>query len=135
MFLKSEKKMKEDLQGRWQREFLGDSSIHQYEFWTFSGSHLYTTYTVHDPPDQKDDGAPDVTLADNVDTIIISGFKVDTKTFRAYLKFQLITRGLNDSTPFYDKWEFVTLEDNVLYLATDNVDGTSVEQREFLKIE
>ena len=135
MFLRSEKKMKEELQGKWQREFLGDSSIHHSEFWIFEGDNLYTTYTLFDPPDQNDDGAPDLTIADNSDTIVISGFKIDTKTFRAYLKFQLITRGLNDTTPFYDKWEFVTLEDGVLYLATDNVDGTTVLQQEFFKVE
>lgn len=135
MFLRSEKKMKEELQGKWQREFLGDSSIHRFEHWTFNGDKLDITYTIFDPPDSYDDGAADINMADNIDTVIKSGFKVDTKINRAYLKLQLIDKGINDTTVFVDKWEFVTLEDKVLYIATDNPDGTSVLQREFSKVD
>jgi len=114
MVLRSEKKMKSELQGRWQREFLGDTSIHYNEFWNFNGDKLYTTYEQLEPPDNGDDGAKDSTIADNVDTVLISGFKIDARTFRAYLKLQLIDRGLNDTTVFIDKWEFVTLDIGVL---------------------
>jgi len=133
MILRSEKKMKKELQGTWERQFLGDTSIHFREYWTFSGSNLYTTFIENNPPDIIDNGAVDVTLADNVDTVVISGFKVDAKITRAYLKLQLVDRGV-DTTKFVDKWEFVQLDGSVLYLATDDPNGNSVLQLEFLKI-
>jgi hypothetical protein len=131
MFLKSEKKMKEDLQGTWQREFLGDTSVHHDEFWIFTGSDLYTTLKEFDPPDQVDNGAPDGNLNDNVDTVVISGFKIDARVFRAYLKLQ--PRMERDSA-FVDRWEFVKLEDDILHIAADNPIGPGVVQRELYKI-
>jgi hypothetical protein len=131
MFLKSEKKMKADLQGTWQREFLGDTAVHRSEQWIFTEDNLYTVYTIDDPPDFYDDGAPDTTLYDNRDTNIISKFKIDAKTFKAYLKFQLVH---GDTTHFVDKWEFVTLKDGVLYLAADDPAGNAVLQLEFAKV-
>lgn len=132
MILRSEKKIKSELQGTWERQFLGDSGIHFREFWTFDGGRLYTTYSLEDPPDYTDNGAKDSTLLDNVDTNVISGFKIDARILRAYMKLQLIDRGF-DSTKFVDKWEFVTLDKNVLYMATDDPNGNSVLQIEFLK--
>jgi hypothetical protein len=134
MFLRSEKKMKSELQGKWKREFLGDTSIHYNEFWNFNGDKLYTTYELLDPPDWTDDGTKDSIISDNVDTILKTAFKIDARTFRAYLKFQIIDRGINDTTAFVDKWEFVTLDKGVLYIAADNPDGTSVLQKEFSKV-
>lgn len=133
MILRSEKKMKSELQGKWEREFLGDTSIHYREYWTFEGSKLYTTLSVKNPPDLVDNGAVDITLADNVDTVIITGFKVDAKILRAYLKFQLIDKGV-DTTVFVDKWEFITLDGGVLYLATDDPNSNTVLQVEFKKV-
>lgn len=130
MFLKSEKKMKEDLQGVWQREFLGDTSIHYDEFWTFDGGSLYTTYEEFSPPDQIDNGAIDGNMSDNVDTVVISGFKIDARLFRAFLKLQ--PREGRD-TAFVDNWEFIALDDDLLNIAADNPIGPGVVQREFYK--
>ncbi len=133
MILRSEKKIKEDLQGTWQREYLGDTNFTAQEFWIFDGDKFYSTFVEIDPPDIVDNGARDSTLSDNVDTVVISGFKIDARVLNAFLKFQLIDKG-NDTTVFVDKWEFVTLDDNTLYLATDDPKGGSVLQREFFKI-
>lgn len=143
MVLKSEKKMKEDIQGKWQKSFQGrqslltcaiiGDSIPYNEFWTFDGDMLYTTfeYQIAVPCDR---GTTDISYLDGVDTGVVSKFKIDTRILDAFLKFQLISGG-NDSTYEYiDKWEFVTLEKDLLYLATDNPKGNSVLQLEFSKI-
>lgn len=144
MFLKSEKKMKDDLQGLWLRNFQGihpavvncpsngDSSYFN-EYWTFNGSKLYTTFE-YETIQGCDRGTPDSNKTDRADTVIISDFKIDTRIFNAFLKFQIIS-GVNDSViSFPDKWEFITLDDDVLYLATDNPQNTSVLQLEFSKV-
>jgi hypothetical protein len=130
MFLRSEKKMKEDLQGKWQREFLGDTSIHHDEFWIFSGSTLYTTREEFFPPDTYDNGAKDSVMSDNVDTMVISGFSIDARVFKAFLKLQPKTAR---DTGFVDRWEFIELS-NVMDLAADNPIGPGVVQREFYKV-
>lgn len=131
MFLRSEKKMKRELQGTWQREFLGDTSKHYNEYWIFNGSDLYTVTELFDPPDTYDDCAPDERLSDNMDTSIISGFDVDARIFKAFLKLQA---RYECDTGFVDKWEFIELDDGVLYLAADNPIGPGVKQVEFYKI-
>lgn len=131
MILRSEKKMKKELQGTWQREFLGDTAVHYQEQWIFVGDKLYTVLREDDPPDTFDNGAPDSTIADNQDTSIVTGFKIDTKILDAFIKFQLI---YGDTAFFVDKWEFVTLEDGILYLATDDPETNAVLQLEFYKI-
>ncbi len=132
MFLRSEKKMKSELQGTWQREFLGDTAVHYSEQWIFNGDKLYTVYQRDDPPDHYDDGSPDSTLSDNRDTNIYTKFSLDAKTFKAFLKFQLIN---GDTSRFVDKWEFVTLDKGVLYLATDDPKSNTVLQLEFYKVQ
>lgn len=131
MLLRSEKKMKSEIQGTWQREFLGDTAVHYTEQWIFNGDKLYTVLSLNQPPDFYDDGAPDSNHTDNKDTSIITGFKIDTKITRAYLKFQLIN---GDTAFFVDKWEFVTLDNDVLYLATDDPKSSSVLQLEFARV-
>ena len=141
MFLKSEKKMKEDLQGTWLRSFQGinpyfrcnGDTIYYDEYWTFEGENLYTTLN-YDQPINCDRGTPDSVVADAIDTAIVSGFKIDTRIFNAFLKLQLISGGGDSAYVFVDKWEFITLDDQVLYLATDDPKGNSVLQVEFLKV-
>ena len=144
MILKSEKKMKEDIQGTWRREFqgrviaikqcpsIGDSASIQ-EYWTFKDNMLYTTFE-YDPSLDCDRGTTDLNINDDVDTIIVSEFKIDTKILNAYLKLQLISGAGDSVITFVDKWEFITLEDNLLYLATDDPKGSSVLQLEFSKV-
>lgn len=141
MVLKSEKKMKKDLQGTWKRDFqgrhlfvkVGTDSVFYDENWIFSDDQFYTTYNYY-IQNSLDVGTPDINLNDNVDTAIISKFKVDAKLTRAFLKFQLISGGNDSNVTYIDKWEFVTLKNSVLYLATDNPDNNGVAQREFYKI-
>lgn len=143
MVLRSEKKMKQELQGKWQREFLGVQPYVKYcssttdsvpfnEFWIFQGDYYYRVFELESSV-FCDFGADDQTLSDLVDTLTISKFKIDARLTRAYLKFQLIDRGV-DSTAFVDRWEFVELEDGVLYLATDDPVSNTVLQREFFKV-
>lgn len=144
MVLKSEKKMTRELQGKWQREFLGkepnfpfgcaQDTVYFNEFWTFRDNNWYQTFEF--PVNVTcDNGVPDLNIADRVDTVIIANFKVDARLTRAYLKFQLVARNPADTTIFVDKWEFVELEDKVLYLATDDPNSNTVLQREFFKVE
>jgi len=142
MILKSEKKMKDDIQGTWRRSFQGADkyfgncgvdSMYYDEYWIFSGDNLHTTYEYASSA-TCDYGTPDKTNIDAVDTVIVSKFKIDTKLFDAFLKLQLISGDVDTGSTFYDKWEFVTLDDDVLYLATDAKDGAGVVQREFIKI-
>jgi hypothetical protein len=131
MFLRSEKKMKSELQGVWQREFLGDTSIHYNEYWIFNGDYLYTAIEQTSGGSTGDVCAPDANDVDNSDTSVITHFKIDARIFRAYLKLQ---PSFACDTDFVDNWEFVELEDDVLYIAADNPLGPGVFQREFFKI-
>jgi hypothetical protein len=142
MILKSEKKMKEDLQGTWLRSFQGRNpyinncgadTVFFNEFWKFEGDMLYTTFE-YEGIVSCDRGTPDSTYLDGIDTAVVSKFKIDARILDAFLKFQIIS-GTNDSViTFPDKWEFVTLDNDVLYLATDDPKGNSVLQLEFSKI-
>ncbi len=141
MVLKSEKKMKSDLQGTWQRSFqgratnarcLGDTIPYE-EYWIFKDDNFYTTLEFLTPI-SCDGGTPDFTYLDGVDTNIVSKFKIDTRIFDAFLKFQIISGEVDSPDVFVDKWEFITLDNDVLYLAADNPKGNSVLQVEFYKI-
>ena len=140
MILKSEKKMKQDLQGTWERQTqglypvfrCGVDSFYFTENWVFSGNNYYTVF-FYEAANTCDRGTPDLNLLDKADTAIVGTFKVDTRIFDAFLKLQWIS-GADTLTPFIDKWEFVTLDKDVLYLATDDPRSNSVVQREFYKI-
>ncbi len=142
MILKSQKNMKEDIQGTWRRSFQGadtyfgncgvDSMFYE-EYWIFSGDNLHTTFKYGGSA-TCDYGTPDITNVDATDTVIVSKFKIDTKIFDAFLKLQLISGDVDTASSFYDKWEFVTLDNDVLYLATDAKNGAGVVQREFIKV-
>ncbi|MBL0339658.1 MAG: hypothetical protein IPP71_01340 [Bacteroidetes bacterium] len=110
---------------------MGDTAIHYQEQWIFTDDKLYTVFRKDNPPDLYDDGSPDSTIADNQDTNIYTKFTLDAKTFKAFLKFQLV---YGDTAKFIDKWEFVTLDNDVLYLATDDPTSNTVLQLEFYKI-
>ena len=144
MFLKSENKMEDDIQGKWLRNFQGRTiyiancpvlhdTVEVTEQWEFVGNMLYTTFQ-YDPPLACDRGTVDLDLTDDIDTVVVSQFKIDTRIFDAFLKFQFISGTADSVSSFPDKWEFITLDDDVLYLATDNVNNTGVLQLEFSKI-
>ena len=152
MLLRSEKKLKKDLQGTWLRSFQGlppelygvdcDGPngplpvINISEYWTFKDNRMVSYYVYESTP-SCDRGAADSVWTDRNDTIFVSDFKVDAKIMRAFLKFQLISGAVIDSSGnnlFVDKWEFIELSDNVLYLAADNPVGGDVEQREFSRV-
>lgn len=142
MILKSEKKMKEDIQGTWRRDFQGrdvkmvncpaphDSSSLS-EYWTFKDNMLYTTFE-YEPTLGCDRGTIDLNKND-VDTVIVSQFKIDTRILDAFLKLQLISGAGDSAITYVDKWEFITLDGKVLYLATDDPKG-GVLQMEFAKV-
>lgn len=134
--------MKEDIQGTWQRNFQGRNpfftscgadTLYYSEYWIFDGDNLYTTFQYGGVVN-CDRGTRDSTYVDGIDTAVVSKFKIDTRILDAFLKFQIIS-GTNDSViTFPDKWEFVTLDNDVLYLATDEPVSNSVLQLEFYKI-
>ena len=103
MVLKSEKKMKEDIQGTWQRSFQGRNpfinncgadTVFFSEYWTFVGDNLYTTFEYAGVVN-CDRGTPDSTYLDGIDTAVVSKFKIDTRILDAFLKFQIVS-GTND---------------------------------------
>lgn len=164
MFLRSSKKMKEELQGTWKRNHLGiipcfncntgGGNIAKYyfqEYWIFKDDRLYTVYEFSSPvqcginyPDigTKDFsidtvGTNDFIHFDKVDTNIVANFSVDAKVFKAFLNLEFVS-GNTDTTAsdnnLVPSWEFVELEDNRLYIAADNQTGNAVLQKEFYKV-
>lgn len=148
MLLRSEKKLKQDLQGTWQRSFQGlpayvdcdgdNGSIPAIpisEYWTFKDNRLVTFFVYESVP-LCEVGTPDSTRADRNDTIVLSDFKIDAKVFKAFLKLQLISGAVDSSgnSQFVDKWEFVELSNDVLYLAADDPAGSGAVQREFSRV-
>lgn len=149
MLLRSEKKLKQDLQGTWLRSFQGlpayvdcdgeapgsDPPIVISEYWTFKDNRLVTYYIYESIP-ICEVGTPDSTKADRNDTVVVSDFKIDAKVFKAFLKLQLISGAVDSSgnSQFVDKWEFVELSNDVLYLAADDPAGSGAVQREFSRV-
>ena len=143
MFLRSEKKMRHEIQGTWERQTQGvqayascpgiGDSIPYTENWVFTDDNLYTTfnYGLAMPCDR---GTPDKNFQDKTDTAIVAKFKIDARIFDAFLKLQLVSGADDTAYAFIDKWEFVTLDHDVLYLATDDPKSGSVRQVEFYKI-
>ena len=164
MFLRSSKKMKEELQGTWKRNHLGiipffgcnsgNGNIETYyfqEYWIFKDDRLYTVYNFSATPlcgtTYPDVGTQDYSIdtlgniyshIDKIDTNIVASFGVDAKVFKAFLNLEFIS-GNNDTIAsdnnLVPKWEFVELEDGRLYIAADNENGTSVLQKEFYKVQ
>lgn len=164
MFLRSSKKMKEELQGTWKRNHLGivpyfgcnsgSGNIDKYyfqEYWIFKGDRLYTVYNFSAVPScgsaYPDVGTKDFSIdtvgniyshTDKIDTNIVASFGVDANVFKAFLNLDFIS-GNNDTivsdNNLVPKWEFVELEDGRLYIAADNESGTSVLQKEFYKVQ
>ena len=143
MLLRSEKKLKKDLQGTWLRSFqglpslasCGTADIPYSEYWTFKDNRL-VTYYIYESVSSCDVGTFDSLYSDKNDTVIVSDFKIDTKVFNSFLKLQLIS-GASDTAGnnlFVDKWEFIELSDNVLYLAANDPSGNGAVQREFSRV-
>lgn len=164
MFLRSKKKMKEELQGTWKKNHLGNNpsfvcniapnnstEFFVQEYWIFKDDRLYTVYDYSTSPTcgftYPDIGTPDLSLDtlasgqyvhfDNSDTNVVAGFSIDTDVFKAFLNLEFIS-GNNDTlvsdNNLVPEWEFVELEDNRLYIAADNASGNTVLQMEFYKV-
>ena len=105
------------------------------EYWTFKDNRLVTFFVYESVP-LCEVGTPDSTRADRNDTIVLSDFKIDAKVFKAFLKLQLISGAVDSSgnSQFVDKWEFVELSNDVLYLAADDPAGSGAVQREFSRV-
>ena len=164
MFLRSSKKMKEELQGTWKRNHLGiipyfgcntgGGNIEKYyfqEYWIFKDDRLYTVYNFSAAPScpstKPDVGTKDFSVDstgniythfDKIDTNIVASFSIDSDIFKAFLSFEFLS-GNNDTivsdNNLVPEWEFVELEDDRLYIAADNASGTSVLQKEFYKVQ
>lgn len=158
MFLRSSKKMEEELQGTWKRNHLGlipyfncnNTPYYYQEYWIFKNDRLYTVFNYSTVPQCNffpDYGTIDLSADtinanlishfDKVDTNIVATFDVDAKVFKAFLNLEFIS-GNNDTivsdNNLVPKWEFVELADNRLYIAADNKNGNSVLQKEFYKV-
>ncbi|MFI5219044.1 MAG: hypothetical protein ACHQNT_06100 [Bacteroidia bacterium] len=144
-WFQSEDTIKKQLTGTWEREFLADTS--SYEFWTldndevkilrydiasYPGS-ICITLPYPKPCGCVDDGAPDLNLYDNNDTMLLDNGKyiVDAKMDKAFLKTSEL-KGL-DQNNYNHKWTIVEIEDNILYIAADDAEAAGNVQREFVK--
>ncbi|MFN5324107.1 MAG: hypothetical protein ACK5C5_04240 [Bacteroidota bacterium] len=168
MFLRSKKKMKQELQGTWKRNHLGDfpsfdceiqNEFPFQEYWIFNGDMLHVVYDFSEPEPPSctskypDFGTRDLSIDtitsvvpnkyvhfDKSDTNIVADFSIDADIFKAFLNLTIIS-GVVDSVNPGEKlvvltdWEFVELDDGILYLAGDNPSGSGAIQREFYKVQ
>jgi hypothetical protein len=163
MFLRSSKKMKEELQGTWKRNHLGQfpgslcritpadtSTVYFQEYWIFKDDKLYTVFdfgTDRSCFNNMDAGTPDLSVvADTInnfyvdsepkDTNVVANFSIDADVFKAFLNLEFISgNNINDQNLFLvPSWEFVELEDDRLYIAADNETGNEVLQKEFYRV-
>lgn len=113
-WFQSEDTIKKQITGTWEREFLADTTMR--EIWIFQ------------------DGNLDIYQWNGSDTSINDHgkFLVDTKLNTALLKTSELTAPQHTNN-YNHKWTIVELDDNILYIAADDAEGTGNVQREFNK--
>ncbi len=153
-WFRSEKKIKQQLEGTWRRIYLEITS--EREFWTFSDGKIdifrndtaaYSFTIVCDtctcnfpftcPTSCCDNGLVDLNFKDGNDTIIIDAgnFSVDANLISACV----ITKDLTSTgeSNYNFKWTIVELDERILYIVADKVDAAGIVvgniQREFIK--
>lgn len=150
-FFKSEKKLKGDIIGTWEKIPFTISDVRLKERWIFSdGDVTIISYAVEDSIlydsciynypalsiiscNDSSNYYNDIVRNDGVDTIVIDkgSYVVDATVAAPFLKIEGLR---NFVSPFYNsKWTIVQLDSKVLDIATDYPDNTGVLQREFLK--
>lgn len=118
-WLQSEKKLKKEIQGSWQRIYASPSIENKYEHWIFSDGTLYITKR---------------TIDGSIDTTDIGKYRIDATMFEPFL----ITSDLEQNVPnvamekLNGKWSIVELDGGILYIA-HHPDNSGAIQREFIK--
>ncbi|HNQ12743.1 MAG TPA: hypothetical protein PKH65_04145 [Bacteroidia bacterium] len=118
-WLQSEKKLKKEIQGSWQRIYASPSIENRYEHWIFNDGAIYITK-------RNTDGS--------IDTTDHGKYRIDATMFEPFL----ITSDLEQHVPnvsmekLNGKWTIVELEDGILYIA-HQPENSGVIQREFIK--
>ncbi len=132
-FLPSKKKYKKDLEHPWKRDFLGGQNTFQ-ENWEFKEGNLYLTRIELLTNDTVDNGLPDGSQTDNVDTVDVGTYKVDTKIFNVFVRiggFATDTALIEYNT----KWTVIELDKSGLYFVADGAVSGTVIQREFERLD
>ncbi len=133
-FFKSEKKLKGDIIGVWNRIPLGSSDVDK-DKWTFEdGTISIVTYrTNYDTLYDSGSYYQDSTQADGVDTLYMDKgtYTVDATVAAPFLKIEGLT--LSSSEFYNSKWTIVQLDGQILEIATDYPNNAGVLQKEFLK--
>lgn len=133
MWLRSEKKVRNKLEGTWNRLFV-TSVISKNETWNFANGVVVIVETEK-IDNHTDDGFIDLNKTDNVDTITVDygNYSVDAKIDNVYLKLSNLEENVVESAKqgLSAKWTFVDIDNHIMYIAADN--GAAIVQREFEK--
>jgi hypothetical protein len=132
MWLKSEKKLRGQVEGSWNRLYPG-AGVQVYETWTFKDGVVSIVITEKEH-NTTDEGYADFNKTD-VDTISVDygNFSIDTKIDNAYLKLSNLEKNVVESAKqgLNAKWTIVDISGTILYIAAEN--GSAIIQREFEK--
>jgi hypothetical protein len=133
MWLRSEKKLRNDIQGTWNRLFV-TSHVTANEYWTFKDGVIAIT-TVEITGSSLDDGYADVNKTDGQDTLTLDygNYNVDAKIDNAYLRLSGLEENIIESAKqgLNAKWTIVDIDSKTFYIAAEN--GSAIIQREFEK--
>jgi hypothetical protein len=118
--LVSEKKIKKEIQGTWNRAFLTVDSVQTVEHWVLADGKIsiYLGDKYHNP-ELTDEGY----------------YSVDAKLSGIFLKLSQLEENVpaQAQQKLNAKWNIVELHDGILYIATDEGTG-GVRDREFIKL-
>lgn len=133
MWLRSEKKVRNELEGNWNRLSMTKNVI-KIETWSFKDGVVVITETEM-VPNNLDDGFKDLNTSDGLDTVTIDvgNFSLDTKLNNVFLRLSELEKNVVESAKqgLNAKWTIVDIDKNLLFIAADN--GSAIIQREFEK--
>ena len=133
MWLRSEKKLKSQIQGTWSRIPL-QANAKKDETWTIRDGVIAIAETEKQN-NGKDDGYKDMNTSDNLDTLVydLGNYSVDAKLDNAYIRLSGLEEDVVESAKqgLSAKWTIVDIDNSILVLAAEN--GSAVIQREFEK--
>lgn len=134
MWLKSEKKLRNNLEGTWNKLFV-TANVSSIETWTFKDGVILIVGTEK-KDNGIDDGYTDLVTNDKLDTLMLDAgnFSVDAKIDNSYIKLYNLEETVIESAKqgLNGKWTIVDIDSDILYIAADN--GSAIIQREFQKI-
>lgn len=133
MWLKSEKKLRNNLEGTWTRLWV-TKVVTVNESWTFRDGVIVIVSTEL-TTNSLDDGYIDLNTSDNKDTVTydVGNYSVDAKVDNAYLRLSNLEENIIEAAKqgLSAKWTIVDIDGSLLYIAAEN--SSAIIQREFEK--